>query len=46
MVWGFLGRVWIYFRSWVCNHIVISTIVASILLIGSVFLIVSGYGQS
>lgn len=42
--WDFLGRIWISFRNWVSNHIAISTIVASILLIGSIFLVVNGYG--
>ena len=45
-VWSLVTKVWISFRNWVCNHIVISTIIASILIIVSIFLMVSGYGQS
>ena len=45
-VWGLVTKVWISFRDWVCRHIVISTIVALILIIVSIFLMVSGYGQS
>lgn len=45
-VWALVTKVWISFRDWVCRHIVISTIVALILIIVSIFLMVSGYGQS
>ena len=45
-VWGLVTKVWISFRDWVCRHIVISTIIALTMLIISIFLLVSGYGQS
>ena len=42
--WGLIKRVWISFRNWVSNHIIVSTIIALIMLITSIFLMVNGYG--
>lgn len=43
-VWSLVIKVWISFRNWVCRHIVISTIVALILIIVSIFLMINGHG--